>query len=117
MELCWVPSHVGNFGNDRADQLASYVAKQLKRLMPNDYNDFFNHLRINMNQVRSYKWQQSDQKQDRGTNTTHLCKNRQEEVVVTRLRLSHCWFSHDHLMKTTDGPRVPPFVFFALWNQ
>ena len=62
VELCWVPSHVGIFGNERADKLSSDGAKQQESAIPIDYIDFFNHLRIDMNQIRSRKSQQSNQK-------------------------------------------------------
>merc|ERR1719154_215121 len=69
-----------------------------------------------MNQVRIRKWQLSIQKlrqiQDTIDNWPSLCKNRLEEVVINRLRLGHCWFSHHHLMNT-DGPRVPTIYIFC----
>ena len=84
--------------------------------MPIDYKDIFNHLRINMNQVNSCKWQQSNKKtgqiKDKLDYWPPLCKNRREEVVVNRLRLGHCWFSHHHLMNT-DGPRIPTIWIFC----
>jgi len=74
VELCWVPSHVGIFGNERADKLASDATKEQESWIPIDYNDFFNHLRINMNLVRSRKWEQSNQNYDKLklTSTTGL---------------------------------------------
>ena len=116
VEFCWVPSHVGIFGNECADKLASDAAKQQESLIPIDYNDFFNHLSFNMNQVRSHKWQQSNQHlreiKDNINYWSPMCKNRREEVVINRLRLGHCWFSHHHLM-ITDGPRIPTICSFC----
>ena len=84
-------------------------AKQQECLVPIDYNDFFNHLRINISQVQSRNWQQSNPKlwqiKDNLENWPPLCENRREEVLISRLRLGHYWFSHHHLM-ITDGPRV-----------
>ena len=69
-----------------------------------------------MNQVRIRKWQLSIQKlrqiQDTIDNWPSLCKNRLEEVVINRLRLGHCWFSHQHLMNT-DSPRVSFVCIFC----
>ena len=40
VEFCWVPSHDGIYGNERADKLASDAAKQPESLIPIDFRDF-----------------------------------------------------------------------------
>ena len=66
--------------------------------------------------IVAHKWQQSNQKlrqiKDNLDYWPPLCKNRREEVIVNRLRLSHCWFAHHHLMNT-DGPRISTICVFC----
>jgi len=67
---------------------------------------------------RIRKWQQSIQKLRQIKDTIDywppLCKTKREEIVISRLRLGHCWFSHHHFMDT-DSPRVPTICnFFSL---
>ena len=88
--------------NERADKLASDAAKLQESYISIDYNFLFSLLRSNMNLLRSHKWEQSNQKlRDIKVNLDYwppLCKSRREEVVINRLRLGHCWFSHHHLI-------------------
>lgn len=111
LTFCWVPSHVGIAGNERADTKAReaisghYVAPIL--LPHRDYYPHFASLlwnrwlsewrNVGANKLRSIKsgisvW------------STACRSNRYQEVILARLRLGHTKLTHSHLMCGDQAP-------------
>ena len=60
VEFCWVPSHVGIRGNDRADLKAKEAAKQTSVFpTPIYYRDYFRAVIKSLNKKRANEWRQA----------------------------------------------------------
>ena len=108
--ICWIPSHTGIKGNEKAD-----IAAKSALLLPLSnfklpYNDF----KPIINKYLFNKWQSvSDTVVD---NKLHSIKpvlsewrpayrmDRKEEVVPTRLRIGHSYATHSYLLKGEEQP-------------
>ena len=102
----WVPSHMGIFGNERADELAHrsltlqringipFPKAEQKRLIGNHYHLKWQQARMDVNvMVRSI------------TPTALKIKIRKYQVVMSRLQLGVCLFTHGHhIYKTSREP-------------
>ena len=114
-EICfeWTPSHVNIPGNSRADEMAknSLDLEEIEPL-PLDYSDF----RIKVKNHIKISWQRHWDRINEYPNETKLYrikpvlkdwssshrKNRQEEIMLARLRLDNCQFNKGHII-----PRLP----------
>ena len=112
VNLCWIPSHIGVKGNEKADKLAKeavtlpcvmnklpiedYLA-DIKKVVRNEWQDKWNAVPLT-NKLRNVKdtinpWLSSFQ-----------AKNRREEIILTRLRIGHTNLTHGYLMCTPHDP-------------
>ena len=112
--FCWIPSHVGIRGNDRADQ----AAKEALKLEPSHVKIPYTDLKPTIKKYITDKWQEqwktcqnnklhSIQKQIGKKINTHNMP-RKEEVVMTRLRIGHSYITHSHLLKGEEAPHCIP---------
>ena len=110
--FCWIPSHVGIVGNERADECAKRASlRQCRRFLPLPAMDFLavcsSHIRL--------KWQASwesdgssklkDIKPRLAAWPSSLRTSRREEVALCRLRIGHTLATHRYLLCGDDRPR------------
>ena len=116
VKFCWVPSHVGIKGNERADEGAKNALDKERIghdiLIPHmDYKYYIKTISKN-------KWQEE---WDTNTNnklheihptiglwTKGSRKSRREEVVLARLRIGHTYYTHSHYLKGEPQPECIP---------
>ena len=93
VSLCWVPSHVGLPGNERADR----VAKRASLLPPSDTLSLpLQDLYPSVARALRESWQALIKPTvDRWSSSAQRTRHR--EVVFARLRIGHTWASHDTL--------------------
>jgi ribonuclease HI len=104
--FCWVPSHVGISGNERADTAAKGASEYLTFNLP--YSDVKKYVQSLIND----EWQKSWDKLVH--NKLHAIKptitvwpvlpSRKHDVVLTRLRIGHTRFTHRHLLLGEPAP-------------
>lgn len=111
----WVPSHLNLQGNNLADEMAgrSLELTQIEQLSL-DYNDYKNRIKS----VLKIRWQAFWDSDNEYPNTTNLYpikpvikeftssnrRNRQEEVILSRLRLGTCLLNKKHKYKGEPHP-------------
>ena len=103
----WIPSHVGIHGNEKADKLAQ---KGTKVARVNNSPLPIQELKAKINQFIYKKWQQYWQaslsvnlaiKPNLGP-PIGIGMPRRDQVMITRLRLGACRFTHDHLFSKSE---------------
>ena len=112
--FCWLPSHVGIKGNEKAD----IAAKSALTLNISDLKIPFTDFKPSINTFVHSKWQMSWNAAV--FNKLHFIKpslsewqpnyriDRKEEVTLARLRIGHTFITHSCLLKGEDWPLCIP---------
>ena len=112
--LCWLPSHVGINGNEKADIAAKSALTLNISNLKNPFTDF----KPSINTFVHNKWQMSWNAAV--FNKLHsimpsLCEwqpnyriDRKGEVTLARLRIGHTFITHSFLLKGEDWPLCIP---------
>ena len=110
IHLCWIPSHIGIRGNEAADMAAKESLNQDITASQVPYTDLKSHI----NHFISSKWQERwsscrdnklfQIKPTLGEWPPGVRRSRKEEVVLSRLRIGHTYFSHSYILRQEDPP-------------
>ena len=110
IHLCWIPSHIGIRGNEAADMAAKESLNLDITASQVPYTD----LKCHINHFISNKWQEHwsscpDNKLFKikptlGESPPGFRNSRKEEVVLSRLRIGHAYFSHSYILRQQDPP-------------
>ena len=110
VSFCWVPSHIGVHGNERADHLAkSTVSQPEPRRCPVPFRDMYPVVRSKIKNSWRSKWEniQTNLKMRSLTPSispwSYPCMSRRLETALCRLRIGHTRLTHGFLM-TQDYP-------------
>ena len=108
---CWVPSHIGIYGNEKVDKNAKESLNLEETLFKIPYFNF----KPFINEYISDKWQTiwNGAKFDKLREVEPIVKrpkaihklSRREEIVLARLRIGHTRITHSHLLKREDEPK------------
>ena len=109
--FCWIPSHVGIQGNEKADMAAKEsLCKDIHdmKIPFTDFKHVINKYIWNKWQERWDSFHQSNKlyiiKPTLGVWRPGFRQNRKEEVVLSRIRIGHAYFSHSFLLRGEDEP-------------
>ena len=119
VEFCWVPSHRGIAGNEKADAAANRARlRDVNVHYRIPYTDFYPKVSEYIHQRWQTRWRQADFKQPiklysiqpiiKPFYTDRL--TRREETVIHRIRIGHTWLTHSYLM---EGLRSAPACHYC----
>lgn len=111
VSLCWIPSHVGIGGNEKADvEAKAALSKPVSRMkLPAD--DFLPSIKVHCTNVWQHSWDSCVTNKLHsiqptvGVNRCHNIGRRRDSVVVSRLRIGHTRLTHSYLLTRDDAPQ------------
>ena len=112
IKLCWCPAHVGIPGNERADEIATEMARS-DAVVSNDeipYRDWYPVIRQKIKEKWAEEWLQIETNKLRKLKDSVVSwqssqiDNRKHSIILTRLRIGHTKATHQYLMEQAPQP-------------
>ena len=114
VSFCWILSHVGIAGNERADSAARRSAtRPCTWRFPHPAGDLFPSVATFLRCQWQRRWDaQTNNKLKEvqpvlGPWPSSSRKNRRKEVALSKLRNGHCYATHSYLLRGEDRPSCP----------
>ena len=113
IQFCWIPSHVGITGNELADAAARRAAcAPCTRRLPLPARDFCPAVNVFVHSQWQREWETQSSKLRELKPTLKVWqsssrRNRQEEVILCRLRIGHTFATHVHILRGEERPSCP----------
>lgn len=109
IEICWIPSHAGIAGNEKADLNAKLASTKPIQFIPIYFQDFYPVIKEKIQTCWNLEWTNSGRnmlqiKQCPGEWEKDSKTTREEEVILNRLRTGHTWLTHNNIM--SGEPRI-----------
>ena len=111
IELCWIPAHIGIRGNELADAAAKSAISSPRIAVKLPATDFITAVKHCVTQSWQDQWNNvlhtnklKQIKQDVSLWKSSLQPTRQNEVLLTRLRIGHTRLTHGYLMSNPQDP-------------
>ena len=114
IQLCWIPSHVGITGNELADAAARRAASApCTHRLPLPARDFSPAVSLFVHSQWQQEWDSQQNNKLRELKPTlqpwrsSSRRNRQEEVILCRLRIGHTYATHSYHLRGEEKPLCP----------
>ena len=112
VKFCWIPSHIGIRGNEKADKLAKKALASdvsINEMIASDFKSKIGVVVRKKHQdlfdgVPSNKLRTVEPEVGKSILNTRSFKRR-TEIVLTRLRIGHCHLTHAFLLKGENAPQ------------
>lgn len=110
ISFIYTPSHVGIKGNETADTYArrAIVSPEAASANITPERDFRSAIKERCTEKWQHQWQSTPSKlrevRPLVRERTHFPQERWQQVLLTRLRIGHCRFTHSFLMTQSDPP-------------
>ena len=102
--FCWVPSHIGIQGNERADVLAKAALDKTKQFYFIPYTDFKYNISVYLDDILQGEWNinvtsKLFEVQPIIKRSFTPMERRRDDVVLCRARIGHAYFTNGYLLR------------------
>ena len=102
--FCWVPSHIGIQGNERADVLAKAALDKTKQFYYIPYTDFKYNISVYLDDILQGEWNINVtskllEVQPIIKRSFTPMERRRDDVVLCRARIGHAYFTNGYLLR------------------
>ena len=102
--FCWVPSHIGIQGNERADVLAKAALDKTKQFYYIPYTDFKYNISVYLDDILQGEWNinvtsKLFEVQPIIKRSFTPMERRRDDIVLCRARIGHAYFTNGYLLR------------------